>query len=253
MKDDTEHPDRDDPDAERPVRHAAFFTTRWTIVAAAGQTSGADAHAAMEELCQTYWYPLYAHVRRRGHSKEDAEDLTQAFFERLLEKNPLDGLAPERGRFRSFLLASLKNFLANEWDKSRAQKRGGGTVPLSLDWQDAESRYRIEPADHLSPDKLYDRAWALTLLERVMHRLEYANAENPNFQRLKPCLTVGKQAIDYATVSQELGISENAARVAAHRLRRQYRELLRAEIAETLVGPEHIEDELHALYGAFTE
>jgi len=248
-----EHPAGNERNAGRPAGREAFFTTRWTLVAAAGRKSDAEARSALEELCRTYWYPLYAHVRRRGHSKEDAEDLTQAFFARLLEKNPFDGLAPELGRFRSFLLAALKNFLANEWDKSRAQKRGGGSMPISLDWQDAESRYQIEPADHLSPDKLYDRAWALTLLERVMRRLELENSGNASFLRLKPCLAADKRAIDYSAVSGELGISENAVRVAAHRLRRQYRELLRAEIAETLAVPEQLEEELQALYQAFTE
>ncbi len=231
----------------------AFATTRWNIIVAAGQGSDKQVEMAMDELCQTYWYPLYAHVRRRGHSKEDAEDLTQAFFARLFEKNFLDGLNPERGRFRFFLLAALKHFLANEWDKSQRQKRGGGVELLSLDWQDAESRYRIDPADQLSPDKLYDRAWALTLLERVMHRLQLANAENDYFLSLKPCLTAERRAINYPEVAETLGISESAVRVAVHRLRRQYRELLRAEIAETLADPAQLEDELQALYLAFSD
>ncbi len=210
---------RSNPDPE------AFSTTQWTMIVAAGQAADGQGRMAMEQLCRTYWYPLYAHVRRRGYAKEDAEDLTQAFFARLLEKNDLDGLGPERGRFRSFLLAAMKNFLANEWDKSRTQKRGGGVVPLSLDWQDAESRYCIEPADQLSPDKLYDRAWALTLLERVLQKLEAVNANNEYFQQLKPCLTTERRSIQYPEVARQLGISESAVRVAAHRLRRQNPEL----------------------------
>lgn len=230
-----------------------FSTTRWSMIVAAGRTADGQGLWAMEELCRTYWYPLYAHVRRRGYSKEDAEDLTQSFFARLLEKNYLDGLSPERGRFRSFLLAALKHFLANEWDRSRSRKRGGGATMLSLDWQDAESRYRFEPADQLSPDKLYDRAWALTLLERVLQRLEIVNADNGYFQQLKPCLIAERRSINYTEVACQLGISENAVRVAAHRLRKQYRELLRAEIAETLADPQWLDDELQALYGAFAD
>lgn len=207
----------------------------------------------MEELCRTYWYPLYAHVRRRGYSREDAEDLTQSFFARFLEKNYLDGLSPERGRFRAFLLVALKHFLANEWDKSQSQKRGGGASILSLDWQDAEFRYRIEPVDQLSPDKLYDRAWALTLLERVLQRLELSNDGNAYFQELKPCLTTERRAIDYTEVAARVGMTENALRVAVHRLRKQYRQLLRAEISETLADPQLLEDELQALYGAFSD
>jgi RNA polymerase sigma-70 factor (ECF subfamily) len=254
----------DDPNQQKNVTSAsglslpqnhreAFATTRWNIIVAAGRGSDKQVELAMEELCRIYWYPLYAHVRRRGHSKEDAEDLTQAFFTRLLEKNFLDGLNPERGRFRFFLLAALKHFLANEWDKSQRQKRGGGVEFLSLDWQDAEIRYRIDPADQLSPEKLYDRAWALTLLERVMHRLQMANADNEYFVSLKPCLTAEKRAINYSEVASTLAISESAVRVAVHRMRRQYRELLRAEIAETLADPAQLEEELQALYQAFSD
>lgn len=235
------------------IRREAFETTRWTVVFAAARAEEEHARMAMEDLCRTYWYPLYAYVRRRGHSKEDAEDLTQAFFARLCARNDLDGLNPERGRFRAFLLAALKHFLANEWDRSQRLKRGGGVTFLSLDAQDAEERYRIEPSHHLSPDKLYDRAWAMTLLERVVGKLEAVHAGNAAFVRLKPCLTGGRDALDYAAVATEIGMSESAVRVAAHRLRRQYRELLRAEIAETLDEPGEFEDELQALYHAFSE
>lgn len=241
------------PTGEVPTRKDAFETTRWTMVLAAGRTEDAKARMAMEELCRTYWYPLYAYVRRRGHSKEDAEDLTQGFFARLIAENDLDGRSPERGRFRAFLLAAMKHYMANEWDKSRRRKRGGGAELLSLDCRDAEERYRIEPSHHLSPDRLYDRAWAMTLLERVVGKLETAHAGNPAFLKLKPCLTAGRETVDYAAVAADLGMSEGAARVAAHRLRRQYRELLRAEIAETLVEPEEFSDELQALYRSFSD
>ncbi len=151
------------------------------------------------------------------------------------------------------MLASLKNFLANEWDKTQRQKRGGGQEILSLDWQDADTRYRIDPVDDLSPDKLYDRIWALTLLARVVEKLEALYVGNDSFGKLKPCLTADRASINYAEVANELGMSEGAVRVAAHRLRRQYREFLRAEIAETLVDTNLVEDELNALFRAFTE
>jgi RNA polymerase sigma-70 factor (ECF subfamily) len=231
-----------------------FATTRWTVVVAAGRKSDTQARQALEELCRTYWYPLYAYVRRQGHSKENAEDLTQAFFARFLEKNYLAGLDRERGKFRAFLLASLKHFLANEWDKSQRQKRGGGATLLSLDWQDAETRYRIDPADELSPDKLYDRAWAVTLLERVITRLRdecVADGKAKLFEQLRPFLMVGKSAIPYPDVAATLGMNEGAVRTAVHRLRQRYRQLLRDEIAQTLANPAQVAEELQALFSAF--
>jgi DNA-directed RNA polymerase specialized sigma24 family protein len=231
-----------------------FATTHWTVVLAAGRRRTPQADVALEELCRTYWYPLYAYVRRQGHSKEDAEDLTQAFFARFLEKNYLEGLRSEKGRFRAFLLAALKHFLANEWDRANRQKRGGGVTTLSLDWQNADTRYKIDPADNLSPDKLYDRAWAVTLLERVITRLHDENAAEGKanlFEGLKPFLMLGKSAIPYAQAAVELDLSEGAARVAVHRLRRRYRELLREEIAQTLSLPEQVDDEMRALFSAF--
>ncbi len=233
-----------------------FATTRWTVVLSAGHQSSPQAAVALEELCRTYWYPLYAYVRHQGESKEDAEDLTQAFFARFLEKNYLEGLRSEKGRFRAFLLAALKHFLANEWDKSRRQKRGGGLAPLALDWQDVDTRYHIEPADQLSPDKLYDRAWAVTLLERVITRLRDESAAEGKaglFGQLKPFLMVGKSAIPYAQAAAELGMVEGAVRVAVHRLRRRYRELLREEITQTLSDPAQVAEELRALFSAFAD
>jgi RNA polymerase sigma factor (sigma-70 family) len=227
-----------------------FATTHWTVVLSAGGRSSPQARMALEELCRTYWYPLYAYVRRQGHSKEDAEDLTQAFFARFLEKNYLEKLDSEKGRFRAFLLASLKHFLANERDRAGRQKRGGGAIPLSLDWQDADARFRIDPAD------LYDRAWAVTLLERVIAHLaeENAAAEKARlFERLRPFLMAGSSAVPYAQAAAQLGMTEGAVRVAVHRLRRRYRELLRLEIGQTLAPPERIEEEIQALFRAFAD
>jgi len=231
-----------------------FATTRWTVVLAAGSRSTPHADVALEELCRTYWYPLYAYVRRHGHSREDAEDLTQSFFARFLQKNYLEKLRSEHGKFRAFLIASLKHFLANEWDRSRRQKRGGGVPILSLDWQDADARYQIDPADNLSPDKIYDRAWAVTLLERVISRLREENATEGKallFDRLKPFLTLGRGDIPYAKAAAALAMTEGAARVAVHRLRRRYRELLREEIGQTLSDPAQVEEEMRALFRAF--
>jgi RNA polymerase sigma-70 factor (ECF subfamily) len=232
-----------------------FATTHWTVVLAAGRRTTPQSDHALEELCQVYWYPLYAYVRRHGHSKEDAEDLTQGFFARFLKRNYLEGLTSEKGRFRAFLLAALKHFLSNERDRAMCQKRGGGETVLSLDWQDAETRYQIEPADNLSPDKLYDRAWAIMLLEKVIARLRDESAAEGKatlFEHLKPFLMVGKGAIPYAQAAADLGLNEGAARVAVHRLRRRYRELLREEIAQTLSDPAMLEEELHALFNAFS-
>jgi RNA polymerase sigma-70 factor (ECF subfamily) len=238
-----------------PTPRDGFATTRWTVVLAAGRKSTPQADLALDELCRTYWYPLYAYVRRHGHSHEDAEDLVQAFFARFLEKNYLEGLSAERGKFRAFLLAALKHFLANEWDRAHRQKRGGGATILSLDWQDAAARYAMDPADPLSPDKLYDRAWAVALLERVIGRLQGENqAENKTklFEHLRPFLMVGESAIPYAEAAARCGLTDGAVRVAVHRLRRRYRELLRDEITHTLSDPALVDEELRGLFQAFT-
>ena len=233
-----------------------FATTHWTVVLAAGCRRTPQADMALEELCRTYWFPLYAYVRRRGNSKEDAEDLTQAFFARFLEKNYLEGLSSEKGKFRAFLLAALKHFLANEWDRAHAAKRGGGATPLSLDWRDADTRYQIDPADNLSPDKLFDRTWAVALLERVIVRLRDESAaagKSKLFEQLKPFLMVGKSAIPYAQAAAELNLTEGAVRMAVHRLRRRYRELLREEIGQTLSDPAQVEEEMQTLFSAFAD
>ncbi|MBI5687705.1 MAG: sigma-70 family RNA polymerase sigma factor [Verrucomicrobia bacterium] len=244
------------PDANTtsPAADAGFVTTRWTHVLLAGRKNSPQADVALEELCRCYWYPLYAYVRRHGHSKEDAEDLTQTFFERFLQKNYLEGLSAERGRFRAFLLASLKHFLANEWDRAGRQKRGAHATHLSLDWRGADTRYRLDLRDDLSPDTLYDRAWAVALLERVVGRLRdecAADGKAELFTQLKPLLMADKTTISYPQASAALGISEEAARVAVHRLRRRYRALLREEIAQTLAEPAQVQEEMRALFAAF--
>jgi RNA polymerase sigma factor (sigma-70 family) len=224
------------------------------VVLTAGHGSSPQAGRALEELCRTYWYPLYAYVRRRGHSPHEAEDLTQEFFARLLARNYLADVHREKGRFRSFLLASLKHFLANEWDRARAAKRGGGQPHLSLYVQTAETRYRSEPAYDLTAEKLLDRQWALALLDLVLSRLEaelVADGKEKQFAELKVWLTEGKGATSYAAVAARLGTTEGAAKVAVHRLRRRYRELLREEISHTVATPAEIEEEIHHLFAAF--
>lgn len=231
-----------------------FATTHWTVVLAAGKRSTPEAQAALEQLCQTYWFPLYAYVRRRGHAKADAEDLTQAFFAKLLEKNFFSGVNSEKGKFRAFLLASLKHFLANEWDKARAQKRGGGETHLSLDWQTADTKFQVAAQNEPSPDKAFDREWALALLARVIERLQQecaAEGKGKLFEQLKVFLMAGKSESAQAEVAKSLGMEEGAVRVAVHRLRKRYRQLLRDEIANTLSDAALVDEEMRALFGAF--
>jgi RNA polymerase sigma-70 factor (ECF subfamily) len=230
-----------------------FLTTRWSIVAAAGRVGTPEARAALSELCETYWYPLYAYVRRRGHAQEDAHDLTQAFFARVLEKNVVIAADPARGRFRAFLLGSLKNFLANEWDKERAQKRGGGTATLSLDFEHADERFSREPASPLTPEMEYERNWALAVLERAIARLrgEYARRGKERlFEALRPALVASDEDTSRAEMGAALGMSEGAVKVALHRMRAAFREALRRELAD-IVGPDgDPEDELRNLIAA---
>jgi RNA polymerase sigma factor (sigma-70 family) len=240
----------------------AFVTTHWSVVQAAGRGSDTGrARDALARLCQTYWHPLYAYARRLGHSPHDAQDLTQEFFARLLARNFLAGADESRGRFRSFLLASFKHFLANEWDKARAQKRGGGQIPIPIDVASAETSYRpdgfqintVEPADPATADKAFERRWALTLLDQVLRRLrgEYeGSGRRELFEQLKPTLTEASRTVRYAEMASRLGTTEGAVKVAVHRLRQQYRDLLRAEIAETVSGPEEVDDELRNLFQA---
>ncbi len=200
--------------------------------------------------------PLYAFIRRQGESPHDAQDLTQAFFTRLFEKDYLLAVDRQKGRFRSFLLASLKHFLSNERDRARAQKRGGAQGPLSLDFENAESNYQIEPIDQLTPEKIFDRRWALGILERAINRLRQAYTADGKavlFDQLKPTLTEARGSTSYAALAVQLGISEAAVKMAVHRLRQRYRQVLRAEIAETVADPDEVEDELRQVLRTFTD
>jgi RNA polymerase sigma-70 factor (ECF subfamily) len=243
-----------DAEADRgDLARGGFAATRWSMVLAAARGRQTPrAAAAMAELCRIYWYPLYAFIRRHGHDAHEAEDLTQEFFARLLEKDFLEGIAPDKGKFRSFLLAALQHFLANQWDRGRAQKRGGGRTIVSLDAISAEGRFRLEPAHDQTPEKLFERQWALTVLERVLAGLQAdfaAGGKAALFEALKGVLTGSRESADYAAISAQLGMSAGAVKVAAHRIRRRYRELLRSEIAQTVGDPAEIDDEIRYLLG----
>ncbi len=230
-----------------------FLTTHWSLVLRAGGEESSQAEEALAELCECYWYPLYAFVRRRGNQAAEAQDLTQEFFLRLLEKNYVAQAQRERGRFRAFLLASMKNFLANQRDRERAVKRGGGRRIVSLDFRTAEARYAREPRDDATPERLFERQWTLTLLARVLDglRAQYAAAGNERqFERLKAFITSEKGAVPYAEVGEELGLSEGAVKTAVHRLRKRYRKLLEREIGQTVEDPAEIESELKQLFAS---
>ncbi len=217
----------------------------------AGRSDTTRAHAALANLCQTYWYPLYAYVRRRGHSPEDAQDLTQAFFARLLERNWVGQADQQKGRFRSFLLSAMNHFLADEWDKARAQKRGGGILPVPLQFDTAETRYGHEPADNVTPEQNYERRWALTLLDKVLQRLRSGYEQEGKkelFAALNPCLVGDRTGQPYAELAVTLGVSEGAVKSAVHRLRQRYRQLLHDEIAQTVASPGEVNAELHHLF-----
>ena len=222
---------------------------------AAGRGDSTRAHAALEKLCANYWYPLYAFTRRLGHNAHDAEDLVQSFFAVCLEKNYLGAANQTKGRFRSFLLLALKRFLANEWDKARALKRGGAQTTISLDSLTAEQRYALEPAEPLTAEKLFERRWALTLLDQVVTRLrdeQFAAGKREQFEQLKECLTAGGSGQPYAELAGRLGTSEGAIKVMVHRLRQRYRELLQEEIANTVGSPEEIDEERRHLLAALS-
>ena len=227
-----------------------FVTTRWTDVFRAGDTSAVGADAALARLCRGYWYPLYAFVRRQGRSPEESEDLTQEFFARMIEKRWVSDADPARGRFRSFLLTALKRFLANEWHRARTQKRGGDQTFLTLDRDIAEARFQQEPADENTPDKAYDRAWALALLAAVLDKLaaeQHRTGQAALFEILKPCLAGTGTEQPYEEIAARLGMTEGAVKTAVHRLRRRYRELLRQEIAGTLEEDSEVEAEMEHL------
>jgi RNA polymerase sigma-70 factor (ECF subfamily) len=223
-----------------------FATTSWSLVLAAGGRS----QEALAELCQTYWYPIYAYVRRRVPDVNEAQDLTQGFFCRLLEKEAIAKAQPHRGRFRAFLLTALKNFLANEWNKARTEKRGGGKTKLSLDFGSAESLIQIEPFHELTPEKLFERRWVVALVNEVLNRLqaEFAGAGKlHHFEQLKGALTGELTADDYERAGETLGITTAAAKQAAYRMRKRYREMFRQEVARTTAGEEDVEDEMRRL------
>ena len=233
-----------------PRSHAVFNTTHWSLVVAAGDLASPVATAALESLCRTYWYPLYAFARRQGNSPSDAQDLTQGFFARLLEKNYLATADRRRGRFRSFLLTSLKHFLANEHDRATALKRGGVEKPHSLDDSSAEERFAIEPVGAADADWLFDQQWAFTVLDRALDRVraDYEEAGNAAlFGRLKAWVSAPASDADYALAGLELGMNSGAVAVAVHRLRTRYREFVRREIADTVANPGDVEDEMRHL------
>ena len=258
------------PGAEaRPPRASgvAFVTTHWALVLSAGRAGTDESRRALETLCGQYWDPLYAFVRQQGYSADDAGELTQEFFLRLLAKNGFATADPDRGRFRSWLLGALKHFLANERDRASARKRGGGRPVQSIEaspdlrrapvgqseLRDAETRYAREPAHRVTPDKVFDRRWALALLGGVLARLRAemeADGKGPLFEALKDSLGGGNDVRSHRDVANSLGMTEGAVRVAAHRLRRRYRELLRAEIAQTVLGPGEVDDEIRHLFAA---
>ena len=228
-----------------------FAATRWTLVLAAARGSQTPrAATAMAELCRIYWYPLYAFIRRRGYAAPEAEDLTQEFFTRLLEKHFLAAVDREKGRFRTFLLMAVKRFLANEYDRAEAQKRGGGQRIVPLEGLEPENRYRLEPADTLTPERLFEQQWALTLLDQVLARLEAemtAGSKAALFEAMKGHLA-GSRDETYAATAARLGMTEGAVKVAVHRLRRRYRAILQEEIAHTVACPEEIEEEIRYLF-----
>lgn len=230
-----------------------FTTTHWSVVLSARNGKSPHSERALAALCETYWFPLYAYLRGSGYSSHDAQDLTQDFFAQLLEKDFLKDVDDRRGKFRSFLLAALKHYLGHQRERARAKKRGGGRIPFSLDFRDAEHRYHLEPATSSTPERLYQRRWALTLLDRVVQRLEEENirvGKAEMFTGLKEFLTAGRQSRPYREVAEALGMKEGAVKVAVHRLRRRYREILKEEIAQTVADPTEIDDELRELFAA---
>ena len=232
------------PDRASHARPPLFATTRWTVVIAA---KGGESGAALETLCRIYWYPLYAFVRSSGHSPHDAQDLTQEFFARLLAHDYLRTVEREKGRFRTFLRMAMKRFLANEWDRARAQKRGGGQTPITFDTASGEQAYLRELDPVPSPDVLYEKRWALTLLDDAFVRLETetaATGKAAEFEHLRIHLTASRGAIPYAELAAAIGTTESAARVALHRLRKRFREVFRETIADTVSAPDEVEDEV---------
>jgi RNA polymerase sigma factor (sigma-70 family) len=234
---------------------AGFPTTCWGQILTAGDPAAPDARSALEELCRDYWYPIYAFVRRKGYDAQTAQDMVQGLFTGLLERDDLRGLDPGRGRFRSFLMACCTHYLANSHERERAVKRGGGRTSISLGALNAEARFDGEPAHDLTAERLFERRWALTLLDHVLAGLDAEMAgsdKRPLYARLRPSLLGQDEAPSYRTVAQELGQSEGAVKMAAHRFRARYRERLRAEIARTVADPSEIDDEIRSLLNSLS-
>jgi len=227
-----------------------FLTTRWTIVGKAARSDETEARRALGDLFNIYWKPLYRYIRRTGKSPEDAEDLVQGFFERLVAGDGLRMADRDRGRFRAFLLTTLKNYMVSEWRRDHRQKRGGFSQHLSLDWRDAETGLSLDASHHHSPDSLYDREWATAMLTKVLNDME---REDPEFDRWKPFLSLSRESVPYAEIAGRFGIGEGAARVAVHRLRKRYRQRVREEIAGSLTDQSMVEDEMKVLFSALTE
>ncbi len=237
-----------------PRTEAAFTTTHWSVVVSAQGQDTARSRQALETLCRTYWYPLYAFARRSGRSPADAEDLTQAFFCRVIEKDYLKSAEAAKGRFRSFLLVAFKRFAANEWDRQHAQKRGGFAAVVPIDQEFAESRFAADTQHNLAPDVLFDRQWALALLERTVEQLgrEYsASGRAELFTLLRPCLVEDQSALPHAEIARRLSLTEGAVKMAVHRLRGRYREILREQIAQTVSSAAEVDEEIRHLFAAF--
>lgn len=233
---------------------ARFNQTRWTEVLVAANQQSPNGQEALEQLCTRYWHPLYAFLRRQGSSPEDAKDLTQGFLAHLLAQDRLLKVHPAKGKFRSFLLASLNNYVRNEWDKERAQKRGGGREIISIDISETEQHYGVNPTDPLDPAKIFEQRWARALLTQVLVQLQTKCASEGKaemFATLQPYLTGEAGRGDYAQAAAKLQMSEGAVRVAASRLRDDFRELLRAEVGQTVESPAEIDEEIRQLFGAF--
>jgi RNA polymerase sigma factor (sigma-70 family) len=241
--------------AESDSAYASFKTTHWSSVLHAADSTDPTADASLARLCQTYWYPLYYYVRRLGHSREDAQDLTQEFLARLVHKHYLEGIKQEKAKFRSFLLVAFKRFLANEWDRAHRLKRGGGQELVSFDAQATERRFLAEPVEEMSPEKAFERRWALALLGQVLARLEMescAGNKGPLFQALKGLLSGEETGTSYAELGQRFGMSESNVKVTVHRLRRRYRELLREEVTATVDSPEDANEEIRHLFATLS-
>ena len=237
------------------AHRGVFATTHWSVVLTAAEQDTPQSNAALEQLCRTYWYPLYAYVRRQGHEVADTQDLIQGFFVHILSRGFLKRAHPAKGKFRSFILGALKYFLADEWAKLQAKKRGGGLVPVFLDAQTAEARYGLEPVDLRDPERLFERRWATALLDRVLERLEEelsdANRKRV-FDELRVFLLGEKASASYAQVAATLQMTESAVKVAVHRLRGRYRELFREEVAHTVEEPSEISEEVRHLFSVLT-